>query len=137
MLRVVVAVRPQPISGDKGPPIDRTAARIDLVDLRMRRAREGERFDNLYELPAADAALAGPVLGRIEVKLAAPHELEPHRRQRHPADGTRAALIVDDLGMHRTRPRHRRQRPGRRDRERGERGEEFPAIHVVGRHRRA
>jgi len=135
VLRIVIAVRPQRIPGDERPMVNRTPAGIDLVDLRMRRARERERFDDLYELPPADPAPAGPVLGDVEVELTAPHELEPHRRQRHPADGTRAALIVDDLGMHRTGPRYRRQRSGRRDSERSECSEELPAIHGVGRHR--
>jgi hypothetical protein len=67
------------------------------------------------------------------VQLTAPHEIEPDRRQIHPANRTFAGLIVNHFWMHGTGPGERRQRL-RRDRRKGaQRGEKLPAANEMWR----
>ena len=105
MLRVMVAVRPQRIFRHQRAPVDRASPGTGLVHLLVDRAGERQRLDDLHQLAAADAAPAGlPVGDCVEVQLAAPHQIEPHRDQIHTADRTLAAAIVDHFRMHRAGP---------------------------------
>ena len=122
MLRVVIAVRTRrDFSGHR---------RAVRARARLRRfgrgpgagPRHGHR--QLNQIAAVDGALSRLRLRDHRVHRAAPDRIEAHGHEVHLADRTDAFLVLEDVRVHRARPRQRRQAFALRTLCRGSRGRE-------------
>ena len=114
VLRVVIPVRAKrPLRDHRFTVGTRTA--VDLVDVRAVGARPRQRHRHLDQLSTTNPARARLRFGNHRVNGAGPDRFQPHRREVHLANRTCARFRLDDVGMHRTGHRDRRQvRLGRR-----------------------
>src|SRR5215471_10255911 len=68
----------------------------------MHRTRERHRLGDAEQVAAALRTWPLVLARHFRMHAATPDQCQPHRDERHPADGTRARLVLDDFGMHRT-----------------------------------